>query len=108
VLIGERPAVEVDERLSVIFERPAFPVTVSTEKMEAIKTDIRDHSREHVTIVVASDGDDWNICLGESRRTILERTERLKIPVFTVSNVTGDHDRINVVIDSVLNGIRPR
>jgi hypothetical protein len=107
VFSRERPAIEVCYRLAVLFERPAFPLTLSPEELERIGVEVIDHIREGVEVVVPGYHDDWNPRFVELCNPVFERAIRLEIAILLINNITSNHDRIDIPVDCFLDRRQP-
>ncbi|SFR53615.1 hypothetical protein SAMN04488124_2222 [Halogeometricum limi] len=103
---GERPPVHVKIRFTLdVGQSCSLPGPIPAKQLEII--DCLSQVREHVGVVVPSDSNEGNTSLCKSGRHGLNGTERFRIPVLLVNQVTRNDDRINPLSNSRLREISP-
>ena len=99
MLLAERPAIDMEQRLTVPHERPALPLLIPPDQMEcAIET--VGNSRQRRIIMVPGHRHHRNPRGGKPAHPFFNRADRLVIAIGVIDEIATDRDEI----DPFLNG----
>jgi hypothetical protein len=75
--------------------------------MQAVKTDVINHAREELRVVVPCDCNYWDACVVKVYYARFKGTVCLEVSVLPVSDITSKDDRVNVSINCFPNNVSP-
>jgi hypothetical protein len=75
--------------------------------MEGVKSNVINHTRKELGVVVARDSNDRDACLVEVYYARFKGTVCLEVSILSISDITSKDDRINVFVNCFTNNVSP-
>jgi hypothetical protein len=107
MLLGKRPAVDVQRCSASRFDRAMFPTTTKPNDVEPIGAKRACDVWEYIVVMISRDRDRGNPMVGEPSQTAFERSDRFEVLVCTIDNVATQRNDVGLVRDCAIDNIVP-